>query len=73
MYGKTYFDLEVIEGSLASIEQLLQVLIQIFEDKCEFAVSVQHIYESHDVWVLQLLEESNFADSRGWNSLVLRL
>ena len=47
----TYLDLEVIQGRLTCVKKFLQILVQILEHKSEFAVRVEHIDKSHDVWM----------------------
>lgn len=46
------FDLFLRKGSFVVVKQLLQILIEEFEDERELFVGVQHVDQSDDVWVL---------------------
>mmetsp|Transcript_5011 Transcript_5011/g.8544 ORF Transcript_5011/g.8544 Transcript_5011/m.8544 type:complete len:261 (-) Transcript_5011:25-807(-) len=70
---KEGLDLVFHEGSLGLVKELLEVLVEELEDECELLISVQHINQSYDVGVLELLEESNLPDGSTGNTLVLRL
>ena len=52
----SYLYLKFIQWCLACVQQLLQVLVKILEDKCKFAVSMEHINQAHDIWMLKLLQ-----------------
>mmetsp|Transcript_55742 Transcript_55742/g.155373 ORF Transcript_55742/g.155373 Transcript_55742/m.155373 type:complete len:300 (+) Transcript_55742:189-1088(+) len=62
-----------IESSVAHVKQLFQVLVQKFEHQRELPLRVYHVAQPHDVGVLQLLQQRNFADRSARNSLVLGL
>ena len=66
-------NLEIVQRSLASVKKLLQILIEEFENQCQFSVGMQHVDEANDVWVLKLFEQRDLSDSSRWNALILRL
>ena len=51
----TYLHLQIIERSMACVEQFLQVLVEIFENEGELSVRMKYIDEPHDIRMLELL------------------
>ena len=47
------------------IQKFLQILIQVLKNKCELSVSMQNIYQSYDVWMLELFQQGDLSDC-GW-------
>lgn len=66
--------LNLVLGQVAGrvVEELLEVLVEEFEDEGQLFVGVEDVHQSHDIRVLQLLKESNLPDSRTRNPLVIR-
>ena len=60
------------ECALMVIQQLLQVLIKEFKHEGELLVSMEHVYKSNNIWMLQLFEQGNFSDGSTWNTFFFR-
>ena len=46
-----------VQARIANVQILFQVLIEEFKDQREFAFRVDHIEQSHDIGMLQFLEQ----------------
>ena len=58
-------ELLTVEGSDAGVEELLEILINILEDKHEFTITGHDIEESNNIGVLDFTEECNLTDGDG--------
>ena len=64
--------LDVALGQVVgSVHVLFQIQIQEFKDQVQLAIVVDYVQESNNIWVLQLLQEGDFTDSGGRDTLVL--
>lgn len=52
---QVFLHLQIIERSMACVEQFLQVLVEIFENEGELSVRMKYIDEPHDIRMLELL------------------
>ncbi len=50
------------------IHELLQVIVQELKHKEELAVTVEHLQEADDVGMVQLLEQGDLSNGRGWDT-----
>jgi len=64
-------DLVLGHLTLVVIQKFLEVLIKEFENKREFFVGVQHVYEFNNVRMLKFLKQGNFSDGSAWNTFIL--
>lgn len=54
-----------------TIQQLLQVLVQVLEDEVDLEVDVDHVVEAHHVRVVEFLQNGDLADRRRRHTLRL--
>lgn len=58
-----------IDLSVQTVEILLQILIAMLKDQCQFLVTVQHVVKPDYIFVLQLLEQAYFSERGRWYTL----
>ncbi len=50
------------------IHELLQVIVQELKHEEELAVTVEHLQEADNVGMVQLLEQGDLSNGRGWDA-----
>lgn len=53
------------------VKELLQILVEEFEDKSKLFVGMKNIYKSDDVGMLQFFEQSDLSNSCTWDTFIL--
>ncbi len=55
-------------GAAIVVHVLFEVHVEVFEDKVEFLISMNHVQEGDNIGMVQLLEQGNLTDGSAGDS-----
>jgi hypothetical protein len=64
------FDLELLAGRPLFVEIFFEIKVKELENQVQFIFAVDNVFELHNVWVSQLLEERNLSNGCRRNALI---
>jgi hypothetical protein len=70
---KEGLDEEHWELLVVAVDDLFEVGVEVLEDERQLVIRVDDFEEGDDVWVAELLQEGDFADGGGGNTLITGL
>ena len=66
-----HYGLAIVFCETALIDQILKILLHVFEDEIELPFVFEDFFEFDDIWMVQLFQDGNFSDEESGDACLV--